>query len=478
MPLPRMDAAELSRMLGAWSDLAPTLADALADALRELIDSGLVPPGMSLPSQRDLAATLQVSRATVAGATDALVASGHVTTRHGSGARVRSGRVRAHHLGDGRMFSFTNAPRSLIDLSTGALPASRVAREELTTPSAHVADYVDTDGYFPAGLPILRQALADQLTRDGIPTKPQELLVTAGAQQATTLLFRSLLDPGDLVLVEDPTYRGALQVLRSLGVRLEEVPVRSGGGGGDGAGGSGAFAAELDLDLAERALARGPRLYYCQTSVHNPTGTSLTEAARARLGAAIEAAGVVTVEDCCSYDLTRSGRPARTLAGHVDPELLVLVGTLSKTFWGGIRIGWIRAAEPRIRAFLDARTADGLATSIPDQLAAVRIIARIGEARRERMGLLEERLAGTETVLRELFPTWRWGEVRGGTGLWVDTGTDAVALAETAKKAGVLLAPGPGFSAHNGQRSMLRLPLWHEEEMLRRALGVVREGVR
>jgi DNA-binding transcriptional MocR family regulator len=99
----------------------------------------------------------------------------------------------------------------VIDLSTGALPASQVATEVIGTGLGNLGQpYLLTDGYFPGGLPILRQAIADQLTVDGIPTKAAEILVTCGAQQATWLTVASLVDSGDLILVEEPTYRGAL----------------------------------------------------------------------------------------------------------------------------------------------------------------------------------------------------------------------------------------------------------------------------
>jgi DNA-binding transcriptional MocR family regulator len=455
----RIDAAELSRMLGDWADPDQLLPDALAGALIELINAGFVPAGSALPAQRDCAHALGVSRATVVAACATLEARGYLVSVQGSGSRVRSGSGASAALVEGRLFSFTRTAVDVIDLSTGALPASPVTRETVAAGlDDELAHYLDTDGYFPAGLPVLRQAIAEHLTRDGIPTQAQEVLVTAGAQQATYLALRSIVQAGDLALVEDPSYRGGLEALKTLGARIEGVRT-----GVDG----------LDLDLLDRALGRRPVALYCQTSIHNPTGQTMAGHGRARLADLIGRHGTVTVEDCCSYDLTLDGPPARTLARLVDPELLISIGTLSKLFWGGLRVGWIRASQARIRQLLELRKVEDLATSVVDQLHAVRLLRRADLARRQRRDMLTGHLRTTEESVRAHFPTWTWHPPAGGSGLWVDTGTDALALAETAKRVKVKLAPGPSFSPYDGQRSMLRLPVWHEPELLDQALDLI-----
>lgn len=415
-------------MLGDWAEPGILLPDALAEGLIGLIEAGFVPAGATLPPQRALAAVLGVSRATVVAAQSVLDARGYLIAVPGSGSRVRSAARRPSGLVEGRLFSFTNAHGGVLDLSTGALPASSVVSDSLDVSLAdEVAPYLDTDGYFPAGLPVLRQAVAEHLTRDGIPTQPQEVLITAGAQQATFLALRSVVEAGDRVVVEDPTYRGALEALKMLGARIEGVRHA-----GDG----------VDVELVDRALSRSPGVLYCQTSIHNPTGQSMSPTARAALAASIARHGTTTVEDCCSYDLTLSGTPAATLASLVDPDQLINIGTLSKLFWGGLRVGWIRASQARIRQLLELRKVEDLATSVVDQLHAVRLLRRAPEARSERRRMLTDHLAGTERSLREHVPGWSWRPIRGGSGLWVDTGTDALALAETAKRVKVKLAPG------------------------------------
>lgn len=449
----KVQASTLSRILGDWAEPGVPLPQALSRAIEDVIDAGLIPAGATLPSQRALAATLGISRGTVTAAISDLDARGIVLTVQGSGCRVRSG-PGAGQLHEGRMFSFTNSPRDVIDLSTGALPASHVATEVFDEQPSEVKEYLHTDGYFPAGLPILRSAIAAYLTAGGIPTTSAQILVTSGAQHGTFLALSEVLRSGDLALAEDPSYRGALGVMRQLGARIEGIPLRDGG---------------IDTALVEAAIRRRPSALYCQTGVHNPCGSTMRAADRLRLGEIIAKYGLVTVEDVCSRDVTLTGRPATTLATVTDPAMLVMVGTLSKLFWGGIRVGWIRAEPWRIRAFLERRQITDLACSVTDQLYAVRMMERVDEAVTARSTMLAQHLDSTEVVIRSHFPTWSWEPVVGGSGLWVDTHRNATSLVELGKRTKVKLVAGPAFSPHGGHETKIRLPLWHDTNQLHAA---------
>ena len=461
MPQPAVAADELSNLLGRWTSGTASLVDDLADGLVALVDAGLLPAGVQLPPQRVLASAIGVSRGTVTAAYSALEGRGYLLAVRGSGSRVRSDRSQLHTHSGGRLFSFTAAPADLIDLSTGALPGSRIALAAMAgTGSGVMDDYLATDGYFPSGLPLLRQAIADQMTRDGLPTTPQQVLVTAGAQQATWLVVSSLVGAGDLVLVEEPTYRGALEAVREANARLRGIPMRAGG---------------LVPEQVGAALRARPRLLYCQTGIHNPTGRTMAAGTRRELAGIINQNGLVTIEDRCSADLTLRGPElVPGLAPLVDPELMILIGTGSKLFWGGIRVGWIRASESRILALTELLKAVQLGCSVIDQMIGAELIRRTADARRERRQMLAAALPLAEQQVAEVFPEWRWDPIDGGAGLWVDTGTDALALVERAKRQGVKLVAGPSFSAHGGQRTMVRLPVWHEPAMLREGLERIR----
>lgn len=454
-------ADELASMLGRWTSGTAPLPSDLASALADLVDAGLLPAGGSLPAQRVLAGAIGVSRGTVTAAYEELAARGYVVSRRGSGTRVRSVPVPLRDPGEGRLFSFTSHRRHVIDLSTGALPASAVARQALG--EGALGDYLDTDGYFPAGLPVLRQQIAAQLTNDGLRTSPQEILVTAGAQQATWLVIRALTAPGDLVLVEEPTYRGALEALRVHGTQLRGIPLVEGG---------------IAVDQVRAALRAKPALLYCQTGLHNPTGRRMPSATRRELGEALTSSGLLAVEDRCSADLQLSG-PAVSpaLASVAAPDLVITIGTMSKLFWGGLRVGWVRASADRIRGLTEVLKTVQLSLSVRDQLLAADLIRLTDQARAERRAMLARHLAVTEELVGTFFPAWEWGRIDGGSGLWLDTHDDATVLAQRGERAGVKLAPGPAFSAYGSQRTMIRLPVWQEEQTLTRGLELLAAGL-
>ncbi|MFI5612922.1 PLP-dependent aminotransferase family protein [Amycolatopsis sp. NPDC051903] len=457
----RVAAAELARLLGAWRGCGPTLPAALATTLAELVDSAVLPEAAVLPAQRQLARALGVARGTVATAYEQLAAGGRLTAAAGSGSRVRRRQPGGPGVAGGRLVSFTGAEPAPADLSSGALPGAGLTADALAALGpADLEPYLGTDGYFPAGVPRLRATIARLLTDDGVPTTPDQVLVTAGAQQAVWLVANTLVTPADLVVVEEPSYRGALEAFAGAGTRLRGIRWTADG---------------IDRGHLRAALRHSPALLYCQPSVHNPTGERMPAAARAELGRLVTAAGLRTVEDRSSADLVFRGPvPAPGLAAHVPPELLVSIGTASKLFWGGLRIGWLRADAQTITRLTEARKAIDLGCSVVDQLLAAGLLRKIADARAARRALLTDRLESTVDVLGRLFPRWRWTRPAGGTGLWADTGEDAVRLAQRALAAGVKLAPGPAFSAYDGFRSHLRLPLWHAPGELEPVLAALR----
>jgi DNA-binding transcriptional MocR family regulator len=457
----RLKVADVSRLLGSWARPGEPLPESLAAALIDLIDAGLLAPGTRLPPQRLLADALGTARGTVATTYDALEARGYLTARQGAGSWVRSRTSDTRARTSGRLFSFTTAAEGVVDLSSGALPASTPVRAALAgLADVDLQPYLTTDGYFPAGLPALRADIATMNTLDGIATSAHRVLVTAGAQQATWLAAADAVGPGDLVLMEEPTYRGAIECFTDIGANLQGLRMVHGG---------------IDVDHVRQGIKRGARVLYCQTGIHNPTGQTMRAAARRELADEINRAGLLTIEDTSSCALTLNGPPTTpTLAGLVDPTLLITIGTMSKLFWGGLRIGWIIAEPARVNRLTEQRKAIGLATSVVDQLLAVNLLTTVDAARRERREFLRTALADTETVVSAVFPDWTWEKPTGGSGLWVDTNTDAVRLTEAGKRIGVKLAPGPGFSTYDGLRSYLRLPIWHDVDILERNLTALR----
>lgn len=460
----KIPTARLSRLLTGWSseDAGP-LPRRLANALRELAERADVAPGTTLPSQRELAGVLGVSRSTVTTAYSLLENEGWLESRRGSGSRLRGSGSPERLVNEGRLASF-DARTSGADLSSGALEGLGAVGDAVgALTGADLAPLLRGDGYLPHGLPELREGIAAYYREAGVPTEPEQILVTSGSQQAVWLVAQALVDPGDTVVVENPTYRGALEALRSRGARI--VPV---GGDRPGAGRAGSDAAAL-----RRLGAKvRPRLVYLQPAVHNPTGRSLDGAALREWASALGERELFTVEDtaCAELGLAGDGAPV-PLAARLPAASTITVGTLSKLFWGGLRVGWVRSSPHIVARLAKIKTSVDLSCSVVDQLVAVRLLAGLPRARAARRAVLRDQLAGAETLLRARAPHWEWDRPAGGPALWVRIpGVDTEALAQLARRGGVAVVPGSAFSAVDGFRDRLRLPYAHGVDLLERAL--------
>ncbi|MFF2962589.1 PLP-dependent aminotransferase family protein [Streptomyces sp. NPDC057963] len=459
----RIPPTRLSRLLTGWSKGgAEAMPQLLAEALRELAQRGDVAPGTVLPSQRALAAALGVSRSTVTAAYGLLEAEGWLESRQGSGSRLRGSGAVGEPATEGRLASFGTRDGG-IDLSSGALdglPAVAAAVGALSARDLTAA--LAGDGYLPYGLPELREGIAQYHRSAGLPTSPEQILVTAGSQQAVWLITQGLVEPGDTVIVEDPTYRGALEALRARGARLVPLPA-------DAAHGDNAAA------LARLAGHIRPRLVYLQPSVHNPTGRSMDEYTRRAWAAVLAEQGLYAVEDNAYAELSLHHDSAPvSLAAQLPPAATATIGTLSKLFWGGLRLGWIRASTTVIRRLADIKKSVDLSCPVVDQMLAVQLLRELPEARARRRSRLRERLAETERILCDQRTGWKWERPAGGSALWVEIpGADAEATAQLARRAGVLIVPGPAFSAVDGFRHHLRLPFADRDGSLEQALPVL-----
>ncbi|MGW7238352.1 aminotransferase class I/II-fold pyridoxal phosphate-dependent enzyme [Streptomyces sp. NPDC054804] len=207
-----------------------------------------------------------------------------------------------------------------MDLSSGALPGSDLVARVMPEVGRQLRErHLQETGYHPGGLPELRAALAARITAQGLPTRADQVLITAGSQQAVWLIATALAGPGTSTLVEDPSYRGALEALAAAGGRLRGVPCTPAG---------------TDPNLLEAAVGDAD-LLYVQTALHNPTGIRMPEAQRGVLADMAARHGTLVVDDQSQSELGwfRSD-PLPGLERMADPERLLIVGTLSKLFWG------------------------------------------------------------------------------------------------------------------------------------------------
>ncbi|MCB5169557.1 PLP-dependent aminotransferase family protein [Streptomyces bambusae] len=418
---------------------------ALAEAVRTLILDGRIPLHVRLPAERNLAEAVGASRATVTAAYDLLRESGYVRSRRGSGTftELPEGHapVGVHALvpdDDG------------IDLAIAAMGApDGVLGEALAWAAPRLAEVARTPGYRPYGLPELRAAIAGRYTRRGLPTRPDQILVTAGAQQALVLALGLLCRVGDRVMTENPTYANALDAVRHARLRTEPVAVSDHG---------------WDLDMAESALRQtDPRAAYMVPDFHNPTGLLMPEEDRLRLLAATRRAGTWLIVDETISDIALDvPRPAplASLGARGSADHVLTVGSLSKTHWGGLRVGWIRAGAQLITELTAVRVAADMTGSMLDQLVAVRLLEHLDAGLPARLDQLRERRAALAAALELHTPEWRWQLPPGGLSLWVDLGEPvSSALADRARAAGVHIGRGARFGAEPGTfEHRLRIP--------------------
>ncbi|MGV9822631.1 MocR-like transcription factor YczR [Nocardia xishanensis] len=470
-------AASLARDLGSWrsagdDDPARRAARpaylALAEGIRLLIHDGRAPLGVALPSERDLAGTLGVSRTTITSTYALLREHGYLISRQGSRSTVALPPAVPH---DG-----TKPARSIlalmaqpelttIDMTYAAMAAPREMQDAYSDALQGLPAYLGTHGMDPVGVLALREAVARRYTERGLPTEPEQILVTLGAQHGLRLLLNVLTAPAARVLIEHPTYPNAIEAIRDVGARPVPVPLlpespHSG----------------WDLDgIRSAARQTAATLAYLVPDFNNPTGMLLDAEGRAELAAIARETRMTVVVDESMVDL---GLDVDTLpppvAAFAKGAEIITIGSASKSFWGGLRVGWIRTNQALITKLLGIRSTVDLGTPVMDQLATVHLLEHADTILDRRRDQLRSQRAALRAALAEELPEWRISSGVGGMSVWAQLPAPvSTALAATAPNHGVLLAAGPRFGVQGAFERFLRLPFTHQEGDLRLAVKAV-----
>jgi len=454
----------------------------IAEGIRAAVEAGRLHPGTQLPPTRDLAKQLGVNRNTVIAAYDLLVETGAATGHTGRGTFLTGPKALPRHGGDPWFGAFARAVEgpavgnllTIYRVATshegislaGGYPAAELMPVEafskamsrvLAERGTEVLSYGPTAGYAP-----LRQTIAADMGCD-----PSSILVTSGSQQALELAFRALVDAGDAVLVEEPTYTGAISVLAALGARLVGVPLDEEG---------------LRPDLLALAMERHrPRVLYVQPTFHNPTTRVMSEARRREVLAIAARHRCLVVEDDWAGDLRFSGVKPPTLWEIDGGRHVLYVSTYSKKLLPGLRIGWIAAppevfdrllalkqiedcgSSPLVQAALHAFIEDG---------GQVEHLARVRDCYRRRAEAMDR-------AMREHFPEGAsWTVPSGGLFMWVTLpeSIDGDELFVAANERGVLIGRGSLFHVGGGGRNTLRLTFSSaNEEQIRSGIAILGE---
>ena len=444
MPWP---ADRLVAQLGRWSAARGPLYLLLADRLRQLIDAGQLPPFAALPPDRVLAGLLAVGRSTVVAAYDHLRQEGKLQRHQGRGTWVapavlsgaRPGAALSKASANPLFVNYLEPMDGVLSLActapSGPPPELAGAYQRALTRLPAVDG--GNIGYHPVGIPELREGLAQRYTRRGVPTTPEQILVTTGGQQALALLAQLYLSPGDQVLVQAPTYPGALEVFRSSAAVIRSAE-------------TGEWPAAL--------TGPPPRLAYLNPTHHNPTGHTLSALARRRITELAAERGIPLVDDTVLNGLSFGGSEPPDLAAFAAPSQVLTIGSMTKTVWGGLRTGWIRAAEAEIAQLARIKAIHDLGSPVLEQLAAVELLPELEEIAARRGRELKRRHDLTCSLLTTLLPEWEFDAVGGGQCLWVRIPGNASAFAQLALRHGVSLLPGGALDATGGSADRLRIP--------------------
>ncbi|HET7292410.1 MAG TPA: PLP-dependent aminotransferase family protein, partial [Vicinamibacteria bacterium] len=345
----------------------------------------------------------------------------------------------------------------------GGLPAPEVfpvaevaaaAQRAIAEHGALALQYGTTEGYLP-----LREMLVRHMARYGIRVTPANVLVTSGAQQALDLIGKVLLDPGDHVVTEQPTFLGALQAFTAYEARYRPVPIDDDG---------------MQVDRLEEALEAGAKFVYVLPNFQNPGGVTLSLARRLRLVELASRYGVPIVEDDPYGQLRYEGRHLPPLVkldaehhGCANGERslrggVLYLGSLSKTLAPGFRLGWIVAPEEVIARLVQAKQGADLHTSSFCQHVAYEA-ARGGFLDRHVQTIRRVYGERRDAMLRALDahfpPSARWTRPQGGLFLWVTlpAGVDSEELLEDALEEKVAFVPGRSFFPDGDGASTFRL---------------------
>jgi DNA-binding transcriptional MocR family regulator len=456
----RIGPRELTGLLGAWPASGVPAYAALAARVRLLVLDGRLPVGVRLPPERELAAGLGISRTTVSAAYDVLRESGHAASRQGSGTWTSLPSSGA----DVPTWAPEPAPEGVLDLAHAAPAAPPHLHAAYAAALEELPRHLPGTGYDYRGLRQLRAAVADRFTERGLPTTAEQVLITSGALQAVRLALSLAVRPGSRVVVEQPGYPNGLDAVHDLGGRAVAVPVDP-------------RRRTWDLDSLESALRRAaPSAAYLVPDFHNPTGALMDDATRARVATGLARAGTLVVVDetLAELALTDDAPPA-PFAWHAPAGApIVTVGSASKVFWGGLRIGWARSDAATVARLAALRSRYDLAGPLLEQLAVLELLGRLDEVRAHRRAELRGARDTLVRLLGDQLPTWRFSVPSGGQVLWCELPSgSSTSLTSAAGDLAVRTTPGSRFAADGTLESWLRLPYTRTPDELAAAVPLL-----
>ena len=447
-----------------------SITEEIVSRFSAAIDAGDLGPGEKLPTTRALAEEIGVNHLTAARAYRRLAELGYVTASVGRGTFVRAAAAARSEDGSSedwqswvlpeRRTSYaervlqetlvTSTRDDLISLAVGFPDPALYPTEEIAAITGRVFEEEGDAAlsYLSAeGLPALRQEIAERGRAAGFASDAEEIIVTSGARQGLDLVARTVLGPGDVAVVESPTFIGVLSSLQATGARVIGVPMDEDG---------------FDVDFFEQVLARHEvKLCALQTACQNPTGRDLAPDRRARLAALARERSFFVLEDGVYSSLRFEGEEQPRLRS-LDPSHVIYVDSLSKTIGGGLRVGWIAARGPVFSRLAVMKMGSDMGSTTLVQHVAARYLAGDAHDRQLRATLpvyRERRDALLDALERHLAGEYRAQRPVGGHHVWValKRPLDERALYSEALRHGMTFTPGAAALAEPRGETAMRL---------------------
>ncbi|EHQ90123.1 PLP-dependent aminotransferase family protein [Desulfosporosinus youngiae] len=474
---------------------APVYVQIIEQVRRQIL-SGELLPGFRLPAERKLAENLGVNRTTVLNAYSELKAEGLIGSRVGAGTIVLSyldeelsGCGSSREPQWNQIFSqYSNrfdsclvqdllmlaSRNDVISFATGiASPESGpiealegIENEVVNNRNFRSLLHTPTEGFIS-----LRKVVCGLMQKRGLYCRPDEIMILSGSQQGIDLAARILIDPGDIVVVEEPTYFPAIQVFRTAGARVIGVPIDDKG---------------MNVDVLEQLLHRyRPKLIYTIPTFQNPSGAEMELERRKRLVRLASKHNVMILEDDAYGDLCYEGNLLPMLKSLDNEGYVIYLSTFSKNIYSGLRLGWMVAHKKIIREFASAKQLIDLHSSSLSQYIVERFIEngsleahlnKVCSEYRTRRDIMYKALA--KYAPKDLI----WNRPKGGYYFWcrLPDGISSLKLLAKAADYKVSFVPGsPFFSSGQGD-NFIRLnftyaPLKDIEEGIKRLCAAMKE---
>jgi len=460
----------------------------IRDRIGHFIRSGVLEPGQRLPSIRALAENTQVNKLTVIEAYSLLEADGLIYARPGAGYFVNAKPVTASHkcrsafapaqtviIPEQRKLSFfdiyTNSMQArrhgeIIDFSSGFTLRSdlddiqRVARRAMREIADNLFDYD-----VPEGQLNLRQQIVQLLIHQGLEISSDNLIITNGAMQGLSLAIHHYVQPGDWVIVESPTYHGAIAIFQEAKARVIGIPM-------------GAEGMNLEL-LAQYLESHRPTLIYTISTLHSPTGITTSQSHRQRLLSLAEQYDCLILEDN-AYEGLHFGTVPPSVKAFDRSDRVIYVGTFSKTLMPGLRVGYLVATGEHYKPLLERKLLQDLSASRASQAIVSEYLAS-GHYRRHLNRVRANNLQSLNMMLQALethFPEEAcWTQPEGGILLWVQF-PEQVLVKEICQKAlarHVLVTCGSSFFPDQQGYPAMRLSFSHPPDAIEKGIAILGE---